>query len=129
MSGFDLFVQMLPLLLIFPLLYFFFIRPQRKKDKETAKMRNSIKVGDEIITIGGICGKVVKTKEDSLTIAVGADKVKFEIMRWAVSKVTAEAKSTKGAAPAEVAEDTPTKKSLPRRIKRSEASDDEDIKA
>ena len=59
----QMLMQMLPLLLLIPLMYFLLIRPQKKKDKETNKMRNSVKVGDEIITIGGIVGKVVKTKE------------------------------------------------------------------
>ncbi len=63
------------------------VRPQQKKDKENKKMRESVDVGDEIVTIGGIYGKVVSTKEDTLTIEVGADKVKLKIARWAVGKV------------------------------------------
>ncbi len=55
-------------------------------------MRKGLQVGDEIITIGGICGKIVKTKDESLVIQVGADKVKFEIMSWAVSRVVEESK-------------------------------------
>ena len=90
-DGMVMFTQLLPLLLLIPIMWFLLIRPQRKKDKAINKMRNSVKVGDEIITIGGICGKVVRTKDDSLVIQVGADKVKFEIMRWAVSKITYEA--------------------------------------
>ena len=70
-------------------MYFLLIRPQRKREKETNAMRSSIKVGDQIITIGGICGKVVKTKEESLVLQVGAghDRTRFEIMRWSVSKI------------------------------------------
>lgn len=68
-------------------MYFILIRPQKKRDKKIKDMRNSIRVGDEVVTIGGICGKIVKTKEDSLIIRVGADRVKFEIKRWAVSSV------------------------------------------
>ena len=51
-------------------------------------MRSSLQVGDEIVTIGGICGKIVKTKDETIVIQVGADKVKFEMMRWSVSSVT-----------------------------------------
>ena len=120
-----MFMQLLPLLLLIPIMWFLLIRPQRKKDKETNKMRSGIKVGDEIVTIGGICGKAVRTKEDSLVIQVGADKIKFEIMRWAVSKVTMEAKS--GKASAEVEEDAP-KKPLPKRIKK-ENDDAPDVQA
>ena len=53
----------LPLVLIIVLLYFMMIRPQRKKEKETRAMINAMKVGDKVVTIGGICGKVVKIKE------------------------------------------------------------------
>ena len=79
---------LLPLLILIVLMYFLMIRPQKKKDKQIADMRNSLSVGDEIITIGGICGKIVKTKDETIVIQVGADKVKFEMMRWAVSSVT-----------------------------------------
>lgn len=85
-------------------------------------MRNSVKVGDEIITIGGIVGKVVKTKDDSLVIQVGADKIKFEIMRWAVSRVTAEGKSIKGGA---MEEEEAPKKALPKRMKKAEKAVEE----
>ncbi len=80
-------VTLMPLVLLIVIMYFLLIRPQKKREKAVTAMRNSIKVGDEVITIGGICGKIVKTKDETLTIQVGADKTKFEIMRWAVSKV------------------------------------------
>ncbi|KAB3537271.1 preprotein translocase subunit YajC [Alkaliphilus pronyensis] len=64
--------------------YFLIIRPQQKKEKKVKEMRNNIKVGDEIITIGGIYGKVIKAKEDVVTIEVGADKTKLVIARWAI---------------------------------------------
>ena len=67
--------------------YFFLIRPQKKKEKATQEMRSSVKEGNEIVTIGGLYGKVVNAKEDILTIEVGADKVKLRIARWAVGKV------------------------------------------
>ena len=50
-------------------------------------MRDGVQVGDKIITIGGICGQVVKTNPESLIIMVGADKTKFEVMRWSISSV------------------------------------------
>ncbi len=89
----------LPLILLLLIMYFLLIRPQKKREKQINAMRSAIQVGDEIITIGGICGKVVKTKEETLVIQVGADKTKFEVMRWAISKVVNEneapAKETK----------------------------------
>ena len=77
----------LPYAVVIGAFYFFLIRPQQKRDKATKTMRESIKDGDEIVTIGGIYGKVVSAKEEILTIEVGADKVKLKIARWAVGKV------------------------------------------
>jgi preprotein translocase subunit YajC len=68
-------------------MYFMLIKPQKKRERQVNEMRSNLRVGDDIITIGGICGKIVKTKEDTIIIQVGADKLKFEMMRWSVSKV------------------------------------------
>lgn len=64
--------------------YFFIIRPQRKRDKDISEMRSKLAVGDNIVTIGGIIGKIIKIKEDEVTIEVGADKTRFEIKKWAI---------------------------------------------
>jgi preprotein translocase subunit YajC len=100
-------------------MYFLMIRPQKKREKEINEMRNSVKVGDDIITIGGICGRVVKTKEEDLTIQVGADKTKFEIKRWAVSKVVSEGSAPKKRTEPEADEkaDGILAKPLPKRLK------------
>lgn len=103
----------LPLILLIAVMYFLLIRPQKKREKEVNAMRSGVQVGDEIITIGGICGKIVKTKDESLVIQVGADKVKFEIMRWAVSKVVEEGKRSKATSE----EEAPKK--MPKRIKKA----------
>ena len=79
--------SILILVLLFAVMYFLMIRPQKKREKETKAMRAGLGVGDEIVTIGGLCCKVVKTKEESIVVQVGPDKVKMEFMRWAVSKV------------------------------------------
>ena len=81
-------ISLAPLLILIIAMYFLMIRPQRKKDKQIQEMRSSLQVGDEIVTIGGICGKIVKTKDETIVIQVGADKIKFEMMRWSVSTVT-----------------------------------------
>ncbi len=81
-------IQLMPLILLIFIMYFLLIRPQKKREKATTQMRNALQVGDEVITIGGVCGKIVKVKDETLIIQVGAEKVKFEIMRWAISKVT-----------------------------------------
>lgn len=77
----------LPYMVVIGAFYFFLIRPQKKKEKATQEMRNSIQEGTSIVTIGGLYGKVVNVKEDILTMEVGADKVKLKIARWAVGKV------------------------------------------
>ncbi len=77
-------VQFLPLILVFVVFYFLMIRPQQKKEKETQKMRQSLEVGDEIITVGGIIGRVVVLKEDNVVIETGSDRSKMRIARWAI---------------------------------------------
>lgn len=69
---------------LFAIMYFLMIRPQRKRQKEEQQMRDSIQIGDEITTIGGICGRVVTVKEDSLVIETGADRNKMKVTRWAI---------------------------------------------
>lgn len=90
------------------LMYFMTVRPQKKRQKEEQQMRDNIQVGDEITTIGGIMGRVVTTKEDSLIIETGADRNKMKITRWAVQtnntaneKLEAERQAAKEAAEAE----------------------------
>ncbi len=80
----------LPYVLLIVVFYFLLIRPQQKREKETQKMRSNVKEGDEILTIGGIYGKILNIKDDVLTIEVGADKVKLKIAKWAVGKVITE---------------------------------------
>lgn len=92
------------LIAMIAIMYFIMIRPQRKKQKEEQTMRDNIQIGDEITTIGGIMGKVVTVKEDSLVIETGADRNKMKIARWAVStnntaneKLAAEREAAKAA--------------------------------
>ncbi|GHV06960.1 preprotein translocase subunit YajC [Clostridia bacterium] len=75
----------LPFALLIGVMYFFMIRPESKRKKEAAKMRNELIVGDELTTIGGIVGKVVSIKDDTITLETGADRVRIKVMRWAVS--------------------------------------------
>ena len=66
-------------------MYFVMIRPENKRKKEAEQMRSDLKVGDEITTIGGICGKVVHVKDDKFVIESGADQVRLEFAKWALS--------------------------------------------
>ena len=71
--------------LMFVLLYFIMIRPEKKKKKEAEEMRNALKVGDKLTTIGGIVGVVCHIKDDNVVIEVGADRVRMEFKKWAIS--------------------------------------------
>ncbi len=114
--------QFAPLVLLAVAVYFLMIRPQKKKDKQISDMRNNLQAGDEIVTIGGICGKIVKTKDETIVIQVGADKVKFEMMRWAVSTVTKEGGRRSG--PVDVDDEDTAKKSLPKKLRKAAAVED-----
>lgn len=65
--------------------YFMLIRPENKRKKETAAMRSSLAVGDEITTIGGIVGTICAVKENTIVVETGADRVRIEFTKWAVS--------------------------------------------
>ncbi len=65
-------------------MYFILIRPQRKKQKEEKKMRENLQVGDEVITIGGIYGRVISLKEDTMVIESQSDHSKLTVARWAL---------------------------------------------
>lgn len=68
-------------------LYFFMLRPQKKKEKQATALRNSIEVGDEVTTIGGIVGRVVSTKEDTFVIETAGERSRMRFKRWAIQDV------------------------------------------
>ena len=93
----------LMIVLMFGLMYFLMIRPENKKKKQLEEMRGNLKNGDEITTIGGIVGTVVNVKDDNIVIEVGADRVRLEFVKWAVStnnSAMREAEKAKAAAAA-----------------------------
>lgn len=67
--------------------YFFMYRPQKKQEKESTDMRNNLKVGDEITTIGGVIGKIVSIKDETVTIETSNERNKIRILRSAVRNV------------------------------------------
>lgn len=79
-------ISFLPFVLIIVAFYFILIRPQKKKEKKDAEMRNSVQIGDEIVTIGGIVGIVCKLEDNTLVVETGSDKSKIRIKRWAISQ-------------------------------------------
>ena len=82
------------LVLMFALLYFFMIRPENKRKKQEQAMRDSLTVGDEITTIGGIIGTICAVKENTIVIETGADRVRIEFTKWAVSTKGAQTSET-----------------------------------
>lgn len=75
----------LPIVLLIAVFYFFMIRPENKKKKAVADMRASLKAGDEITTIGGVVGTICAVKEETIVIETGADRVRIEFTKWAIS--------------------------------------------
>lgn len=86
-SPLMLIANLLPFLLIIVLFYFMLIRPQRKKDKKVKDMLSALKVGDRVTTIGGIHGTISGIKDDTVTLAVGAEKTKIVMARWGIRSV------------------------------------------
>lgn len=88
-GGDSIWFTVIWMVVIVGVFYLLLIRPQNKKKKKEDKMRNSIQIGDEITTIGGIVGRVVGVKEDSdiLIIETGTDRAKMKIKKWAIGSV------------------------------------------
>ena len=85
-TGIEGLIGMLPMLLIMvALFYFMLIRPEKKRKKEAEEMRSAMKNGDRVTTIGGITGTVVDVKSDKFVLETGADQVRIEFMKWALS--------------------------------------------
>lgn len=72
---------------VLALMYFMMIRPQKKKDKQQQAMRNSLEIGDNVTTIGGIVGRVVALKEDTVVLETANERNKIRFKRWAVQEV------------------------------------------
>ncbi|ABO50195.1 protein translocase subunit yajC [Desulforamulus reducens MI-1] len=72
---------------LFAILYFLMIRPQQKRQKQHAAMIKALNVGDNIVTVGGLLGSVIKIKETTVVVRV-ADKVNIEILKNAIAQVT-----------------------------------------
>ena len=81
-GGVSMILMMVAMLAIF---YFMIIRPENKKKKQTEEMRNSLSLGDEIITIGGMIGKIVQITDDTITFETGEDRVRIQTKKWAIS--------------------------------------------
>ena len=78
---------MIMLVLMMALMYFMLIRPENKRKKEAEQMRASLKTGDSVTTIGGVTGVVVDVKEDKFVLESGADRVRIEFAKFALSEI------------------------------------------
>ena len=76
--------MILILVVMVAVFYFMIIRPEKKKKKEEENLRNSLKEGDKITTIGGIVGKIVDIKGDNIVIETSMDRVRMELAKWSV---------------------------------------------
>ena len=117
---------LMPVLLVVMVVVFYFvmIRPQKKKQAEEQKLRDSIQIGDDVTTIGGISGRIVTVKEDSVVIETGADRTKVKFMRWAIqTNDTANARMAEEKAALEAAKNAEKeeKKAGKRRSKKDDA--------
>ena len=86
-SSVNAITTLVMLVAMIAIFYFFMYRPQKKQEKESNDMRNNLKVGDEITTIGGIIGKIVSIKDETVLIETSNERNKIRILRTAVSKV------------------------------------------
>lgn len=111
----SLLATLIPFALVIVVFYFFLIRPQKKQEKEAAKMRDSLQVGDEVTTIGGVIGRVVSIKDETFTLETSRDRTKIRFLRSAIKSVDVKVADLRAAEaaeekPAEAVEEKPAKK-------------------
>lgn len=95
-NGPTLIMPIILVVVMFVALYFFSIRPQRKQEKEAANMRNSLSVGDEVTTIGGIIGRVVSIKDETFVLETTKERTKIRFLRSALKSIDVKVGDTTG---------------------------------
>ena len=105
--------------------YFFGIRPQKKKEKEETDMRNSLMVGDEVTTIGGIIGRVVSIKEETFVLETTRDHTRIRFLKNAIRSVDVRAAAPKAAEPAAPEAPKPLFAKKAKKVKKEEAPAEE----
>ena len=121
-GGFGTVGYLIFMVLLFAVMYFILIRPQKKKDKEAKAMQDSLQVGDEIVTIGGIVGLVVQVNEDNIVIETTSNRNKLRIKNWAVQENLTMTENAKRKQEAQIAAAKEKKASK----KKKKGSDDSD---
>ena len=97
-AGTQSWISIALIVVVFVVFYFFGIRPQKKQEREQNQMRSSLCVGDEITTIGGILGRVVKITEETVVIETSRERTKLHILKTAIRSVDVRAEDTVEAA-------------------------------
>lgn len=123
----------LPLIIMFALLYFLFIRPQKKRDNELKEMQNNLQIGDEVVTSGGIIGIVVRKADDNVVIETGGERNKIRIKSYAIAEnvsaierakeAQAAKKSAAGLAQAKLADEAESEKKEKKSKKNKESEE------
>ena len=108
-GGLGMTVAMIAIFIL--VFYFFGIRPQKKQERDAAAMRNSLMVGDEITTIGGIIGKIVSIKDETMVIETTRDHTRIRLLKSAVRSVDVRIEDTRAPKAVETAEDAAAEKS------------------
>lgn len=124
-AGPSMWSSLLMMAIIILVFWFFIIRPQRKRDKETAKMRSELQIGDEIVTIGGIIGIIVSIKEETLVIETGSDRSKVRLARWAIQSINKTSPVPSPAPAPAPAEEKPEKSKKAEKKAEKEAKNDD----
>ena len=106
------------LLVMIAVFYFMLIRPENKRKKEAEQMRSAVKTGDRVTTIGGITGTVVNVKDDKFVLETGADQVRIEFAKWAISSNDTAAEAAKEAA--KKAQEARAKAKAAKKVKKAE---------
>ena len=86
-SAGNILTMFLPLVFMILIFYFLVMRPQKKQERKEAQMRDSLQVGDEVTTIGGIIGRVVSIKDETFTLETSRDRTKIRFVRSAIKSV------------------------------------------
>ncbi len=81
----QLMANTLPFVVVLVVMYFMLISPQKKREKKLNDMRSGVEIGDGVVTAGGIIGRVISIKEDTLVIESASSRIR--IKRWAISEV------------------------------------------
>ena len=96
------------IIVMFVALYFFMIRPQKKQERQINDMRNNLQVGDEITTIGGIIGKIVSIKDETMVIETTRDHTRIRLLKSAVRSVDVRVEETRAPKAEPAPEETTT---------------------